>query len=508
MSAGGTAQVRATARLLWRRGAARLLALRKRHGSAITLQAAGIWLATRLVFVLITYFAVTFAATNHSASVYPSAMLAAWSRKDVGWYLAIAQQGYWHPTAVSRGESPTAFFPLYPMLIAALTFMLGASHRLLAAMLVSNLGVLAAFIGLGLLAAHDAQTSPPATPLRGEGSQTPPSDAAAMSQGSPLPDKGGAEGWEMSPAPPPPLGEGAGGRGLSRTVLIAAAAPLAFFLAAAYSDSLFFALAVFALLAARRGAWRWAILCGMLAGLDRFTAVILILPLAWEFATQHGWRPHRPRLPWRARTPAPAPPLRGEDRPAPPLPVGEGAGGWGWPGARTLALGAAVAAAAPVGIGLYAAYLWARFGDPLSFLRAEQQGWGHTLTAPWLSIPHAIYNFFTLPPWSFNQARSLVDYGVVLVCAAVTAIAWRRLPGSYRLYMLGLLYLSIASPVTWSSDIFLSSGRYLLPAIPVYLVLGRWVGRSATLDALLVGGGFALQGLLTGLWIATNIGFI
>ena len=42
-----------------------------------------------------------------------------------------------------------------------------------------------------------------------------------------------------------------------------------------------------------------------------------------------------------------------------------------------------------------------------------------------------------------------------------------------------------------------AAGRYLLPAMPLFLLLGRWVRRWPTLDTLLIGGGFALQAIFT-----------
>ncbi len=81
----------------------------------------------------------------HSPS---SAGLEIWSRWDAEWYLLVAEQGYHSeahflglPVRYQVGDT-TGFFPLYPMLIRALT-LLGASP-VLAGVLVSNLALLAA----------------------------------------------------------------------------------------------------------------------------------------------------------------------------------------------------------------------------------------------------------------------------------------------------------------------------------------------------------------------------
>ena len=197
----------------------------------VILVATLMWLATRLVFI-----AITFIPTNHLGispahlQNAPHDRLFLWSQFDANWYLHIAQHGY-------DSRAATAFFPLYPLLTRMLTFIIGSDHSLLAALIVSNLGALIAFIGLGLLAAHDARR-----------------DAAAF------------------PA-----------------IRALAAYPFAFFLFAPYTDGLFLGFAVVAFLCARRGAWKWAALYAFLAGATRATGVILIPALFWEFGRQQGW---------------------------------------------------------------------------------------------------------------------------------------------------------------------------------------------------------------------------
>ncbi len=67
------------------------------------------------------------------------------------------------------------------------------------------------------------------------------------------------------------------------------------------------------------------------------------------------------------------------------------------------------------------------------------------------------------------------------------------------LLLIGFLLVCITVPVvgTQFPEAFVSAGRYLLPAIPVYLVVMRQIRRFPWLESVLLGGGFALQGLLT-----------
>src|SRR4029077_2699644 len=61
-------------------------------------------------------------------------------------------------------------------------------------------------------------------------------------------------------------------------VLLTAFAPMAFFLSAVYSESLFLALSVGLFWSARKGRWAIAGALGALAGATRSVGVVLILP--------------------------------------------------------------------------------------------------------------------------------------------------------------------------------------------------------------------------------------
>lgn len=331
-----------------------------------------------------------------------------------GWYRAIAQFGYGD---VQR----TAFFPLYPLLIH-LGMLVASGQALLVALVLSNLAALAAFIGVALLAA----------------------------------------------------GEGGPAVGLT-SVRIFAAYPLAFFLAAPYSESLFVAFAVLTLYFARRGRWFPAAACAFFATLAHLTGVVLILPITWEFTRQHGW--------WRAGG------IRAQLRDA-----------------RGLGALLAVLMATPVAVLSYMAYLGVRLGNPTAFLDAEHQYWYHTTVPPWQSLAVAAQHFAAAPHGSPAQARMLVDYAPLALFALLTLVAIRWQPVSFTLYMLGLLYLCIASPILGLPDIYISVGRYLLAALPIFVLLGRWSVKRPRLDMLLLSTGFFAQAILcaaflAGLWI-------
>ena len=382
-------------------------------------------MVTRLLLALVTYFALTL--SSHSNKQFsPHDLLWSWYKFDTVWYLNISQYGYWQPTLATavrdHGQMPTAFFPLYPLLISVLTYVLGSSLRLAAAVLISNLGTLAGFIGIGLFAAAED-------------------------------------------------GEEAAGR----TMRLVAAYPLAFFLCAAYTEGIFLALAVFCLYFSRRGVWYGAAVCAFLATLTRFTGIVLFLPMVWEYGNCHGW--------WKRDFWV--------------------TGGWRrWLSGPKLWDAARVIFAVPLGLGLYMLYLGVRFGNPLSFAQAEEKGWQHMNMPPWQSLPSAVYHLFTTPPWTYQQALILLDLIPLLTFTIITLAMVRRQPVSFTLYLVGLLALVIISPVTWTPDIFASAGRYMIPAIPIFLLLARWSSRRPGLDLFLIGC-FLLQGAILSIWLTT-----
>ena len=383
----------------------------------IVVQAAGMWLATRVAFAVLTYVTVIFNGFGNTR-IPPGfvagqwdlgTLLGSWQRWDAGWFADIAQHGYASPESA-------AFFPLYPGLIHLGISITGSRYVIAVALVISNLAALVGFVGVALLTARE-------------------DDPAA------------------APA----------------AVRALAAYPLAFFLAAPYSDALLLAAAAFTLLFARKGQWGWAALVAFVAALTRSAAVVLFLPLVWEYGRQHGWW-QRER--WRTFTPHQLFNLGGA--------------------AETIM----VLGALPLGIGLYAAYLGTRFGRPLLFLQAHAH-WSRQAEPPWLTLKRAVGLLIRTPFGTYWNVLILLDLGALLVLGVLTIAAIRAQPVSFTLYMAGLLYLALAAPNLVLPDPLSSVGRVLLVSIPAFLLVGRWMRRWPALDLLIVAGGFMLQAALT-----------
>ncbi|HEY7984940.1 MAG TPA: hypothetical protein VID73_12270 [Ktedonobacterales bacterium] len=260
--------------------------------------------------------------------------------------------------------------------------------------------------------------------------------------------------------------------------------PFAFFLAAPYNTALLLALVLWCWLWARRGQWYFAAGAAFLAALTHVTGVALILPLIYEYGAQRDW--------WHARRW-----LERDVRPA-----------LAW--LRATVRFAVVALAAPAGLALYSFACWLRFGDALQWLHAQQRDFNHASLPPWQALGDIWGALDAAPNGTYLQLRQLIDVVPLLLVLAllVVGIAQRAWPASYAIFVAALLYLCIASPVvgTYFPDLVPGSGRYLLAAFPIYLLLGRWMARShqAELAIVLLGAltqAALLAAYLNGVWI-------
>ncbi len=183
-----------------------------------------LFLATRLLLVLVTYFGyILLTAEKYSSTpVNLIAFFTSWDRWDALRYLSIAQYGYKTPFDF-------AFFPLFPLLTALITPPLGSWSYLAVGMLISNAALLGTLVVLYQLAA----------------------------------DIGG----ELV---------------ARRTLLYLCIFPTAFFFFAAYNESLFLLLITGAFLALRRQRWWLAGLLGFFATLTRSAGLILVVPYLYE----------------------------------------------------------------------------------------------------------------------------------------------------------------------------------------------------------------------------------
>jgi hypothetical protein len=343
-------------------------------------------------------------------------------RWDSVWYLAIAGSGY-------GDGAREAFFPLYPLLVRVAGTPLGSA-------LVGGALASTALLGVALVVLHRL---------------------VALDHD----------------------------RAVARNaVLVTALFPMSFFFSAVYSESLFLALSVGAVYAARRERLAWAGALGGLAAMTRSAGVVLLVPLALVYL----WDVGRPSL--RARRP-----LR----------------------ADVLWLGLV-----PLGLAAYCAFLALQGLDALAPFHA-QEVWFRSFAGPfggvWDGAVAAVQGARQLlsgarEPVFFKAAggdplvvaRHNIELFAWLVLGAVAvAGALRRLPAAYGAYLLAALALPLSYPV--GPQPLMSLPRFLAVLFPLAIWLALWMTGRVWRERLVVAAFAAALAVYTGIfatwhWVA------
>ncbi|HVA89628.1 MAG TPA: mannosyltransferase family protein [Chloroflexota bacterium] len=203
-----------------------------------------IFLATRLAFLLLTYFGQALlhdpALVGNHRLGFSGYLLDSWFYRDSQWFLTIVQNGYNYLGAGHR--SAVAFFPIYPATVKLLQAVTAVDPSVMA-MLVSNAAFLGAMVYMQKLCAREF------------------GDTVAR-----------------------------------RAVFYMAIFPTAFFTFAPYSESLYLMLSIASLYYMRSERWWLAGIFGGFAAATRILGVLLALPFAWEYLRRHHFDPRRFRL--------------------------------------------------------------------------------------------------------------------------------------------------------------------------------------------------------------------
>ena len=196
--------------------------------------------------------------------------------------------------------------------------------------------------------------------------------------------------------------------------------PTAYFLHIGYTESLFLALALGSILAARQEYWSIAGLLGALSWMTRPTGIILIPTLAVEAGHQYiatrRWQ-------WR----------------------------WLW------------IAVVPAGFGIYLFLNWSVSGNPFAFFAIRKPFFGMSASWPWVGIRQALLINLQRPPNEAELVGAQELYFVVLgfVCIIVS---WFKLRPLYATWITGnwLLITSVTFIV--------SMPRYALTMFPIFML--------------------------------------
>jgi hypothetical protein len=267
-------------------------------------------------------------------------------------------------------------------------------------------------------------------------------------------------------------------------VLVTALFPMSFFFSAVYSESLFLALSIGAVYAARRERWVWAGALGALGATTRSAGVLLLVPLAMIYL----WDTGRPSL--RTRRP-----LRAD--------------------ALWLAL-------VPLGLASYCGFLALGGHDALAPFHA-QEVWFRSFAGPfvgaWDGLVAGVQGarqllsgarepvYFTAAGGDpFVVARHNVELLVWLGLALVAvAGVLRRLPAAYGAYVVAALALPLSYPV--GPQPLMSLPRFVAVLFPLAIWLALWMTGRVLRERLVVAGFAAALAVYTGIfatwhWVA------
>lgn len=323
----------------------------------------------------------------------------AWHRWDTTWYVIIADSGYGYD------KRSAAFFPLYPLMIRGFNHVL-PGDSFAAALIISVITCLVTLVLVHRLA----------TEIMGQ-------------------DIG------------------------KRTTFYLIAFPTGFYLAAAYNEGLFVALAAGAFYCMRRRRWWLAAVLMGFASATRMAGILLILAFLYEYARQAGFSPRRIR-----------------------------------PNVLWVAL-------APTGLLLYAWYCWRSFGDPLFFQKMQSNWFRSDFMPPWTTIGQVVRLIgHTHPVLGPTSVRNIINLTTALAVLVLLVIALDKQWGLGKeaaylvIFSAADILMPLSNPI--QTDYPLSSmWRFALECLPVWMVLAK-MGRSERFNRTYTMSALALQGVM------------
>lgn len=302
------------------------------------------------------------------SGIFVKYFVSPWYRWDTIHYLEIAENGY-------RSDAlDTAWPPVYPLLIKL--FSLGFLPTLIAGLMVSNIAAIAALILLYLLV---------------------------------------TDIWDESIA--------------RDTLFWLSIFPTAFYLVAAYSESLFLLFSLGCLFAFRKNKYLLAACLGSLTVLTRLQGILLILPMAWEIVDAFFKRKERHFSKYLHYA----------------IPI-------------LFILVSFIGFSLYVHFGLHAEWPWLKF----------KTDWKQSLGWPWEGI---IGNFTSLTfrhiTTEFSPVSRFYNLILVLIAIMVLILARKKIPVFFLIYSAGMM-LSVLTTID-ELKLLVGSSRYLLVIFPIMI---------------------------------------
>lgn len=226
-----------------------------------------------------------------------------------------------------------------------------------------------------------------------------------------------------------------------RTMWLMALFPFSFFMTAVYADALYFCLAAWCLSFAHAKRWRLACALAACAAMTRIPGFALFPALALEYLRQYDFK------------------IASLRRELPSV---------------------AILAVAPIVLGIY---FFMRYGDPVAFLHARQEGWQRAAGPAAFArdfdyfFSGSVFAYRHLADWlkEFEPTRTLLGYwylALLPLSVALTLYAARTLGVGLSAWALGSVVMSLANGLD-------GVGRFTAVLFPVFIALAM-VLRSRT----------------------------
>lgn len=305
-----------------------------------------------------------------------------WYRWDAEWYLRIAADGY-------QNNGSAAFAPLYPALIKILGHLFGG-NLLLSALVISNVALALVCILLFYETRHI---------------------------------------FDINSA--------------TRSVIYFLAFPTAFYMAGAYSESLFLLFVLLSWRFARKNQWPWAFITAILSILTRFQGVGLFIPLIYIW-----WKTPKPRDRW---------------------------------GLSLLIL--------PIIPLIWALYLHTQLNIEFPW-QALGQNWQQRSVWPWTGIFGNLRAIFNFNGYDVSLLSVVLDLIMTAISIGIIILGSKHLPLEYTL--LNVVLMLPALMKVSSDGLLVSISRYVLSLWPNFMILGR-LGKKPLFHWGYVGTSFLLQ---------------
>jgi len=226
--------------------------------------------------------------------------------------------------------------------------------------------------------------------------------------------------------------------------------PTTYFLHLGYAESMFLALTLGCILAARKQQWADCALAGALAGLTRINGLLLIPVLAYEVIQVYS---RSRRFEWRLLTPA-----------SPAL-----------------------------GFGGYLLINLTATGNAFTFLAVQREHWYKHLAPPWTGLRETLASIFWRTP-AETQMVGTQELIFIVLGLACTIYCWIKLRRSYAIWMTGNWLLFVCTSFVYSVP------RFTLTMFPVFLVFAQ-LARNRLWSSVITVWSLLFLALFTGLFV-------